>query len=253
MKVIVIEDELLTAKNMARILKQILPDIEISATLDSVEATVSYLNNHPAPDLFFMDIQLSDGSSFEIFDKIKIEQPVIFTTAYNEYAIRAFKVNSIDYLLKPVDKDQLKAALDKYQKIYKSQTSGNDLQDFIHAFRANNLPKYKERFLAHYKSGIVPVPANRVSHFVKDTVIYLVTVDNEKLVTDYNTIDEIEEVTDSQKFFRANRQTIIHIDQVDTYKKHDTGKIEVQLKCSPGTRVDVSREKATEFIHWLDN
>ena len=253
MNVVIVEDETLIAKNMQRLLKSAAPDMQVLAVLDSVASSVEWFKANTAPDLIFMDIQLSDGVSFDIFNSVKLEAPVIFTTAYNEYAIRAFKVNSIDYLLKPIDKDALENALLKFKKIHQSIGPGKEqLRELMQSLASPGQKKYKERFLAHYKSGIVPLPENKVAYFIKDTIIYLVTGDNEKLVTDYNTIDEIEEVVDPQKFFRTNRQSIIHINQVDTYKKHDTGKIEVQLKCDKNARIDVSREKANEFVAWLD-
>jgi DNA-binding LytR/AlgR family response regulator len=253
MKVVIVEDETLIAKNLLRLLKQVEGDVQVLAVLDSVATAISWFKEHPAPDLVFMDIQLSDGVSFDIFNSVKLDAPVIFTTAYNEYAIRAFKVNSIDYLLKPIDKEALEKAIDKFKKYHQSSApEGNQLKELMQSLANPTLKKYKERFLAHYKSGIVPLPESQVAYFVKDTLIYLVTKQNEKLVTDYNTIDEIEEVIDPQKFFRSNRQTIIRIDEVETYKKHDTGKVEVHLKCDKNTHIDVSREKANEFVAWLD-
>jgi len=255
MNVIIIEDESLIAKNMQRLLKEIDADIKIIAVLDSVASAVKWLNSNTHPDLLFADIQLSDGISFDIFSQVKIDKPVIFTTAYNDYAIRAFKVNSVDYLLKPIDKEYLQAALQKFKKHYQSGLSGDvtvQIKELMKTLANPAEKKYKERFLAHYKSGIVPLAENKVAYFFKDTIIYLVTVDNEKLVTDYSTIDEIEEVVNPQKFFRSNRQSIIQIDQVETYKKHDTGKIEVHLKCDKNLHVDVSREKANDFVNWLD-
>ena len=254
MKLVIIEDEPLVAKNLSRLIKQIEPNAEVINSLDSVSSAVKWIKENEQPDLFFMDIQLADGISFDIFEKVKVEKPVIFTTAYNEYAIRAFKVNSVDYLLKPIDKEQLQLAIEKFKKYFgQSATEVSDrLQSFVSSYKKEDLPKHKERFLAHYKAGIVPLPENRVAYFVKESIIYLVTTDNEKLVTDYNTIDEIEELVNPKKFFRANRQTIIHIDQIDTYRKHDTGKVEVHLKCDKNVRADVSREKANEFVTWLD-
>ncbi len=254
MKVVIIEDEPLVAKNLTRILKQIDASVEVLATLDSVAASVKWVNENAQPDLFFMDIQLADGVSFDIFNKVRIESPVIFTTAYNEYAIRAFKVNSVDYLLKPIDKEQLQSAVEKFNKYFgvKNDAMGEQFKSLLENMQNKSTPKFKERFLAHYKGGIVPMPENKTAYFIKDTIIYLVTNENERLVTDYNTIDEIEEVVNPEKFFRANRQMIIHVEQVDTYKKHDTGKIEVHLKCDKNVRADVSREKANEFVTWLD-
>jgi len=254
MKIVIIEDEQLIAKNLTRMLKQIDASVEVLATLDSVAASVKWVNENAQPDLFFMDIQLADGVSFDIFNKVKIESPVIFTTAYNEYAIRAFKVNSVDYLLKPIDKEQLQSAVEKFKKYFgvKNDAMGEQFKSLLENMQNKSTPKFKERFLAHYKGGIVPMPESKTAYFIKDTIIYLVTNENERLVTDYNTIDEIEEVVNPKKFFRANRQMIIHVEQVDTYKKHDTGKIEVHLKCDKNVRADVSREKANEFVTWLD-
>lgn len=254
MKVVIIEDEPLIAKNLQRMLKQIDTAVDVLAVLDSVSSSVKWLQENKQPDLLFMDIQLADGVSFDIFNKTKIENPVIFTTAYNEYAIRAFKVNSVDYLLKPIDKEQLQLAIEKFKKYFgvKNDAVGEQFKLLLENLQNKSTPKFKERFLAHYKGGIVPVPENKTAYFIKDTIIYLGNNDNEKLVTDYNTIDEIEEVMNPSNFFRANRQMIIHIGQVDTYKKHDTGKIEVHLKCDKNLRVDVSREKANEFVKWLD-
>ena len=255
MNVIIIEDESLIAKNMQRLLSEIDPDMKVMAVLDSVASSVSWLNTHPHPDLLFADIQLSDGVSFDIFNQVKVNKPVIFTTAYNDYAIRAFKVNSVDYLLKPIDKDYLQSAIQKFKKHYQTGVTGGvteQLKELMQTLANPAERKYKERFLAHFKSGIVPLPENKISYFIKETIIYLVTTDNEKLVTDYNTIDEIEEVVNPKRFFRANRQSIIQVNEVETYKKHDTGKIEVHLKCDKTLHIDISREKANEFVHWLD-
>lgn len=254
MKVVIIEDETLVARSLQQQLKQIDPTIEIVGVLDSVSASVKWLKENQQPDLFFMDIQLSDGVSFDIFKKATIEKPIIFTTAYNEYAIRAFKVNSVDYLLKPIDKEYLERALEKFKKYHQSTSDlrSRQLDELVSSLANPSKQRFKERFLAHYKAGIVPLPENRVAYFIKDTIIYLITTDSEKLVTVYNTIDEIEEVVNPEKFFRSNRQMLIHMDQVDSYKKHDTGKIEVHLKCDKNIRVDVSREKANEFVNWID-
>ncbi|MBL7778969.1 MAG: response regulator transcription factor [Chitinophagales bacterium] len=253
MKVVIIEDEPLTAKNLARVLRQLEPQAEIIETIDSVAGAVKWLKTNPHPDLFIMDIQLADGVSFDIFNQVVIDKPVIFSTAYNEYAIHAFKVNSIDYLLKPLDKEQLQKALEKFKKYFSAPQPKpvENWQKFADDYTHQQLPKYKERFLAHYKGSIVPIPTIKAAYFLKDTVIYLITTDGDKLITDYGTIDEIEEVVSPALFFRANRQMLIHIEQVDNYKKHDTGKIEVHLKCAPAMRVDVSREKANEFVQWL--
>ena len=255
MKVLIIDDENLVAKSLQRLLKQTDPSIEVVAILDSVTSSVQWLKKNPHPDLLFVDIQLSDGVSFEIFNKVEVNKPIIFTTAYDEYAIRAFKVNSVDYLLKPVDEEYLKRALNKYQKYHFHQMPekiNEKMNDLVESIQKSNERRFKERFLAHYKSAIVPIVESRVAYFVKDTLIYLVTTENEKLVTDYDTLEEIEEVMNPAHFFRANRQMILHINQIINYKKHYTGKVEVSIKCDKNVHIVVSREKSNEFKNWVD-
>lgn len=252
MKVVIIEDERLIAKNLQMQLKKIAPEFEVIVTLESVEDSVKWLQENEHPDLFFMDIQLSDGVSFSIFNQVNIDKPVIFTTAYNEYAIHAFKVNSVDYLLKPVEPEALEKAVTKFNKYFAQSGKTNEQwQELVNMIQQQNAPKHKERFLVHQKSGMVPVLEKDIAYFLKDTIIYLVLNDNTRLVTDYNTIDEIEEIANPITFFRANRQVLLHINQVDSYKKHDTGKIEIHLKCDKNLRLDVSREKAGSFVDWL--
>jgi DNA-binding LytR/AlgR family response regulator len=196
---------------------------------------------------------LSDGVSFDIFNQVKIECPIIFTTAYNEYAIRAFKVNSVDYLLKPIDKNDLINALEKFRKFYDAKDiSVQNLNSLTKDYFLPSKVKYKERFLVHYKNGLIPITSDRIACFVKDQIIYLFTIDGQKYVTDFNTIDEIEEVINSKCFFRANRQALLQIEAVDSYHKHVTGKLEVRVKGNSISVLEISREKATEFKTWLE-
>jgi DNA-binding LytR/AlgR family response regulator len=200
-----------------------------------------------------VDIQLADGLSFEIFDQIEIIAPVIFTTAYDKYALQAFKVNSIDYLLKPINKEDLQKALQKLEKIrYSSALTKQQIQMLVNSMSAAQ-KRYKERFLVHDKGGMAPIPADEVAYFIKESLIYLVTKDHQRFVTDFNTLDELEDIVNPQKFFRANRQMLLHKDQVMNYKKHYTGKMTVHIKIDPKLEVDVSREKSHEFLNWLEH
>ena len=252
MKVLIVEDEALIAKSLQRLLKEITPEAEVLVVTDTVRGTVKWLKANSAPDLIFMDIQLGDGVSFDIFSQVSIDRPIIFTTAYNEYAIRAFKYNGIDYLLKPIDKTELKAAMDKYYKMYKGNAAKEiNVDELVSLMSGKKTIPYKDLFLVHYKSGYVPVLKDSISCFHKDQIIYLLASDGQKYVTDYNTLDEIEELVDPVSFFRANRQTLICKDSVESLQKHFTGKIEVKVK-SHETIVDVSREKAQEFKQWLE-
>lgn len=251
-KVLIVEDEALIAKNFQRLLKELVPDIEVLAVTDTVNGSVKWLNSHPHPDLVFMDIQLGDGVSFDILKQVELDKPVIFTTAYDEYAIKAFKYNSLDYLLKPIDKDDLTRALDKFRKLYKDSSSKQpEINDLIAMFATGKKIPYKERFLVHHRSGYIPVQKAQISAFYKDQIIYLLATDGQKYVTDYNTLDEIEELVDPAHFYRANRQTLISKDAVESLQKHYTGKVEVKVT-GHDTPVDVSREKAQEFKHWIE-
>ncbi|MFN8310278.1 MAG: LytTR family DNA-binding domain-containing protein [Chitinophagales bacterium] len=250
MRALIIEDEPLIAKNLKTLLRELLPECSVEGPVDSVETAVNYLRNQPLPDLLFCDIQLSDGISFDIFQQVPVQKPVIFVTAYNEYAVRAFRVNSIDYLLKPIDKQALTQALEKFKRLHATPNPDFSLQNLSELFSKPPVKLYKERFLVHARNGWLPVPQKDVICFSKNSVIYLHT-STEKLITDYQTIDELEELVDPAIFFRANRQTLVHIDGIESYSKHSSLKLEVRLK--NGMLTDVSREKAQDFRHWLEH
>lgn len=255
MKVLIIEDESLVAKDLVNNLKKIEPEINIIEVLSSVKQSTQWLQQNKLPDLIFCDIQLSDGVSFDIFSTVKIDCPIIFTTAFNEYALKAFKLNSIDYLLKPIDTNELKSAIEKFKKLSFKQNDSNffDLQNLIAAMQQKNqTPKYKELFSAHYLNAVVPISAHQISHFVKDELLYIVTTENKKMICDYKSLDELESLVNPIQFFRANRQNIIHINAVESYKTHYSGKLIVKLKTSANYQIEISREKATVFKNWLD-
>ncbi len=253
MKTVIIEDEPLIAKDLQKLLKQVAPEAEILTILNSLATAKAWFSANPEPELLLMDIQLSDGVSFDLFNHVSLSCPIIFTTAYNEYAIRAFKVNSIDYLLKPVDINDLQVAVAKFHRLRSQPT---DFRQHLAALLkdltpSGEKPKYKERFMAHYKNTLMPVPADKVGYFIKDELIYLVTQDNQRLVTDYDTMEEIEHEVNPAVFFRANRQYIIQLNAVAHFKTHYNGKLIVKLQTPLNAEVEVSREKASEFKKWL--
>lgn len=253
MRTIIIEDEQLNAQGLEKMLQKIKPEVKVIEVLDSVQSSVEWFKQNEQPDLVFMDIQLADGLSFEIFDKVEVSAPIIFTTAYDKYAIHAFKVNSIDYLLKPINKDDLQNALKKLERMIGSTSLMQEQIKLLIKSVQHKEKQFNERFLVHDKGGMAPVPADDVAYFVKESLIYLVTNDHHKLVTDYNTLDELEELVNPEKFFRANRQMLLHKNQVMNYKKHYTGKMTVHIKIDPKLEVDVSREKSHEFLNWLEH
>jgi two-component system, LytTR family, response regulator len=254
MKAIIIEDETLVAKDLRNLLKQIAPELEIVTTLDSVKTCVEYFKSNPEPELLFMDIQLSDGVSFDIFNHVRINCPIIFTTAYNEYAIRAFKVNSIDYLLKPIDKTELSLALEKFSK--SKSVSSDAIKDQIKSLMNHlTIPAqnkiYKERFAANSGKTHLVINQNNIACFQKDSLIYILTTDNEQFITDFQTMEEIEELLDPALFFRANRQFIININSVESYRTDSYGKLIAKIKSPNSISIDISREKAQAFKSWL--
>ncbi len=253
MKIVIIEDETLNVKSLKKLIRQIKPDAEIINELDTVAASAEWFRTHPQPDLIFMDIQLADGISFDIFKEVEITAPIIFTTAYDKYAIHAFKVNSIDYLLKPIEANALQKAFEKLERLTANTKLLNEqMQLFLKSIHNPN-KQYNERFLVHDKGGMAPVPADDVAYFIKESIIYLVTNSNQRLVTDYHTLDELEEIVNPEKFIRANRQILLHKSQVANYKKHYTGKMTVHIKIEPKLEIDVSREKSHEFLNWLEH
>ena len=211
---------------------------------------------HPFPDLVISDIQLSDGVSFEAFRQVNLNSPIIFTTAYDGYAIRAFKLTSLDYLLKPIDPEELKTALAKYHRWVVTDTTGfgDQFRHFLNQM-AEQSPTlhYKRRFTGHHLQQIISVPQDEVAYFIRNELIYLHTIDGKKLVTDYRTLDELEELIDPACFFRANRQCLVYLDAVAGYRPYDSSKLRVLLK-SPNAALEliVSKEKANAFRSWIE-
>ena len=210
MNVVIIEDEHLTADRIATLLKQIEPGIEVLDIIDSVKQSVEWFANHPKPDLVFMDIQLADGLSFDIFDRVLIDIPVIFITAYQEYAIRAFKVNSVDYLLKPVSEGDLRTALDKFQRYHKQELSvpriGGDL---LQSIRDMISRPHKNRFMVRVGDHIRTIDVEQILYFYSlQKGTYLHTADKHNYVVDY-TLGKLEELLDPRLFLRINRRYLI--------------------------------------------
>ncbi|RRB07545.1 LytR/AlgR family response regulator transcription factor [Larkinella rosea] len=259
MMILLIEDELLVAKTLARLVRQLEPEAHLEGPLESVRSAVAWFEHHrasdlPDPDLILSDIQLSDGVSFDIYREINPQCPIIFTTAYDEYAIRAFKLNSIDYLLKPIEPEELKTAFDKYHR-WKQGGNSTHFRDQLRDLLADmSVPskKYKHRFTAHYLRNIVPVNENNVAYFCRDELIYLYTMDGQKLVTDYGSLDELEELTDPAVFIRANRQCLVNQNAIAGYQSHYSGKLVVTLKKPVDSELTISKEKAAVFREWFE-
>ncbi|MGZ8552380.1 MAG: LytR/AlgR family response regulator transcription factor [Chitinophagaceae bacterium] len=253
MKILVIEDEPLVAESLMKQVRQVEPGAELSGPLPSVKASLKWLAENPQPDLILSDIQLADGISLDIFSGSKINCPVIFTTAYNEYAIRAFKVNSIDYLLKPIDKSELAAA---FQKFHLLQSKFNDavyLREMKELFTNFNKSKqFKERFAVHMGRSVTLIPVEDIALFLKEELIYLVSKEGNRFITDFRSLDEVEELVNPKRFYRVNRQHLVHLPCIESYRGDDTGKLILKLRGIKTNESIVSKEKASEFKKWFD-
>lgn len=253
MNVIIIEDESGVAQNLVDILGEIDPGIQVLEIIESVKDAITWLGENPDPELGFFDIRLADGDSFEIFEKMEVNFPIIFTTAYDEYAIKAFKVNSIDYLLKPIDKKSLAAALDKYEAFYKRDATFDNtiLLKAIEQLRLADEKKFRKSFLVYIRDQIVPISVQDIAYFyLENEAVYCVTFNNEKFVID-QTLDRISSQTDPEVFYRANRQYIISRNAVKSVSQHFNRKLKLQLSPSPKEDVFISKTKVTEFKEWL--
>lgn len=254
MKAVILEDESLIARELRHKIAGIAQDVEIIEHLDSLEAAHDWLGSNPQPDLFFMDIQLGDGVSFELFKSHRITCPVIFCTAYDEYAIQAFKVNGTDYLLKPLDTNELKRAIDKCRTIVESKSPyPQDMQALLQVLSGKqHTPRYKEKFIVQSRRQWIPVDTTDIAAFVRENLNYLVTFSGEKFILDFTTLEEVETLLDPRLFYRANRQTIIHINSIKAVKPLDNATLTLTLKDPLKMETSVGRAKAPEFKKWFD-
>ena len=254
MKVLIIEDEAPAFRRLQRSLEEIDPDITIVEVIDSVSESVKWLRHHNRPDLIFMDIQLSDGISFEIFEQVEILEPVIFTTAFDEYMLRAFKVNSVDYLLKPIKKEDLQQSLSKFRKLNgKDRDHGSaNLAELLREIKLDDR-KYKSRFLVKKGDELYSVEADQVACFqTRHGIVHLHTSDGRTYLIDHN-LEELTEQLPPDRFFRANRQFIVHYPFIKKVHKYHKGKLLIELTEDPGEQIIVSAERASEFKNWLSN
>ena len=252
MKVLIIEDEAPAFRRLQKILEDLDRDIEIIDVIDSVAESIKWFNNHHMPDLIFMDIQLSDGISFEIFDQVTITKPVIFTTAFDEYTLKAFKVNSIDYLLKPIKQEELERSFQKYEVLtsVKPSAPAIDLNTLVKQIRIGE-PTYKSRFLVKQGDKLISVETAAIAYFMLRTgVVHLVTVQNKHYLMDQS-LDDLVSQLDPTKFYRANRQFIIQFSAIAAVHRYHRGKLLVELQPKADDEVIVSAEKASEFKRWL--
>lgn len=250
MKVLIVEDEGIAADRLIQLLNQLDSAIEIVEHLDSVKSVVAWFQTNETPDLAFFDIQLADGLSFEIFKQIEVNCPIIFTTAYDQYAIEAFKVNSIDYLLKPMMESDLQRALDKFQK-QKQPAPSVDVSALMQLMQQQS-KTYKERFVIKVGEHLKTVLTEDVEIFLSENkATYLLSRDSKRYIIDF-TLDQIQDAIDPKSFFRINRKYLIHIDGIKDIITYSNSRLKLELHHFNADDLIVSREKVTLFKDWLD-
>jgi len=255
MKALIIEDEELIAEELQSKINTVSSDIDIIDVLPSLKTAKKWFFEHAEPDLIFMDIQLGDGVSFELFDTYKLNCPVVFTTAYDEYAIRAFKVNGTDYLLKPIDDDELKKAIDKCRSIVESKSVfPSDMKQLMQrlSLPQNGHAQYKEKFIVNFRHQWFGINVKDIACFMKENLHYIFTFNGEKHILDFTSMEDIEELLDPKIFCRANRQYIVHIDAIQSVTPQENQKLVLTLKPPLKIHIDMSREKAPAFKKWFD-
>jgi DNA-binding LytR/AlgR family response regulator len=251
MNILIIENEIPAADKLVKLLKKTDRSIMIMGVVETVEEAINRLQMKPLPDLILMDIQLDDGLCFEIFETIEVDTPVIFTTAYDEYTLKAFKVNSVDYLLKPIDEKALASALEKFKKLYYNDKDPfkKDFRQLINEFRN----QYKSRFLIKIGEKFRSVPTGEISHFhINERSVFLSDFQGKDYGVDYS-LEQIQGILDPRKFFRINRECIVNIDAISLMHSYSSSRLQLSLKNQEKSDLFViSREKVVEFKKWID-
>ncbi len=253
MNIIIIEDELSASNRIKKMLQEIDPMMEVLGVLESVEDAINWLKNNKEPDIIIADIQLSDGLSFEIFDGVNVESTVIFTTAYDEYAIEAFKVNSIDYLLKPIDIKELGKSIQKYRKLENkySHTYRGNFESLLNQIKTGR-SEYKSRFLVKSGQSFQTIPAEDIQYFfIQDQLVFIKTIHDKKYIVE-SSLDDLEKRVNPNTFFRINRQMIISINSIESIHQYFNSRLMLRLKLPFPGEVIVSRLKVGDFKSWLD-
>lgn len=249
MKTIIIEDESLTASRLESLLHKYDAAVSVLAVLPSVEDAVQWLEANPEPDLVFMDIHLEDDLAFRIFDRVRLQAPVIFTTAYDEYMIQAFKVNSIDYLLKPINFEELVQALEKFQNLKKQFAQPN--LDTLLQYIGQKEPEYKSRFMIAVGTKIRSIETREIAYFYsEDKITFMVTREGQHLPIDFS-LDKLTTLLNPKDFFRISRQFLVSFPAIQTVHTHYKGKLKLDLQPRSKLDVFVSGDRITDFKAWL--
>ena len=251
MKAVIIEDEKIAADLLRNLINQLDENIEVVTTLQTVEDSIEWLENNQHPDIMFVDIHLADGSSFSIFEKTEVRCPIVFTTAYNEYALKAFEVNSIDYLLKPINKDDLQRALNKYKNL-KGDNKDLDYKKFVSRFLSEgNVNNYKEYFLVPERDKLIPLAAKELAYIYIDLKLIKAVTFSGKVYYLNQNLDEMMNQLNPKNFFRANRQYIVAHESIKDVSMWFGNKISLNLTLPTEEKIIVSKARVAEFKNWF--
>jgi DNA-binding LytR/AlgR family response regulator len=253
MRIVIIEDEPHAAQRLQTLASEVIPNAEFVASIDTVKKAVQWLRSNPKPDLIFMDIQLADGLSFQIFEQHHVQSPVIFTTAYDEYALKAFKVNSIDYILKPVDKDELRGAFEKLKTLSAQDGVGQkEVLNNIGQAVERLMKKYKSRFVVKVGEHLRTIEIASIRYFFsQEKTTFCVTEDNRSQILDY-TLEQLEEMVDPAEFFRINRKYLVRSSAIQDIISYTNSRLRLVLRGSTDNDIIVARERVQDFKAWLD-
>lgn len=247
MNVVIIEDEVFSAKRLAKLIAEVSPNIKVIKMLESVSEALMWFDQNDNPDIIFLDIQLNDGTGFEIIKRLKNYPHIIFTTAYEQYALDAFKFNSIDYLLKPIDKKELQSAIVKFENIHRIEEVS--YQDKIKSLGQHFMPNFRERFLVKVGLQFKSIPINKISYFCYTDGLSYIHTEDQKLPVDY-TLEQLTEELDPKSFFRINRQYIVQLNAIKEIHSYFNSRLLLTLTPEADGDVIVSREKVINFKVW---
>lgn len=251
MKILIIEDEKAAAENLKYLLSEIDDSIQIVAIIESVKDSIQFFKKEPSVELIFMDIHLADGISFEIFKKVKVNIPIIFTTAYDEYALQAFKVRSIDYLLKPIDEGELREAIGKFKQTKEIYRPKDELQELL-KFLKTEKKSHKTTYLVQQRDTLIPLPVQEIAYFIVDTgLVKVVTFNNKSYLLDRK-LEDIESEIDPDQFFRVNRQYIVQRKAIQNLQLYFNGKLILNIDPKPEEKIVVSKAKAPKLKLWIN-
>jgi two-component system, LytTR family, response regulator LytT len=250
MKGVIVEDEIIAAQKLERLIKQLAGDIQVVAVLQTVEESIEWFSLHAAPDIVFMDIHLADGSAFSIFEKVQLSCPIIFTTAYDEYALRAFEVNSIDYLLKPITEKSFEHAISKFRSLNTTAVDNNSLiSNILSAFNESKTTR-KSSFLIPYKDKLIPLAIDKIACFyTENKVVKIITVNQETYSMD-SSLEDIYLQLDPSAFFRANRQFIVSHKAIKDISIWFGSKLSINVVVTVPEKIVVSKARVAEFKIW---